>query len=106
MSLLPSELPILFRDDDFIVVNKFSGLLVHARKIDRFETRFAMQMLRDQIGLRVFSLHRLGGEEFTQGRVERKYLAIVRGFLPLETQVDAPLEMNFKNLIEQLELST
>ena len=52
-------LDILYRDDYLVAINKPAGLLVHRSNIDRHETRFAVQLLRDQIGQRVFPLHRL-----------------------------------------------
>lgn len=52
-------LPILYQDDDLIAINKPSGLLVHRSLIDKYETQFAVQLLRDQIGQRVYPLHRL-----------------------------------------------
>jgi tRNA pseudouridine65 synthase len=92
-------LPILYRDDRLVVVNKPSGLLVHRSPVDRHETRFAVQQLRDQIGRRVDPLHRLDkgtsgalafaldedtaramSEAFARGRVFKSYLAVVRGW--------------------------
>ena len=52
-------LEILYQDEWLVAVNKPAGLLVHRSQIDRFETRFAMQMLRDQIRQHVFPVHRL-----------------------------------------------
>ena len=43
------ELPILFEDENYIAINKPSGLLVHRTKISE-DTVFALQILRDQIG--------------------------------------------------------
>ncbi len=57
--LLPDPLPILYRDEHLIVIDKPPGLLVHRSEIDRHETRFAIQILRDQIGQRVWAAHRL-----------------------------------------------
>ena len=92
-------LEILYRDQYLIAIHKPSGLLVHRSVIDRHETRFAVQLLRDQIGQRVFPVHRLDKgtsgvllfaldrstnaamtEAFTQGGVRKHYLAIVRGY--------------------------
>ena len=53
------SLPILYSDEHMVVVNKPSGLLVHRSPIDRHERRFAVQLLRDQLGRRVFPVHRL-----------------------------------------------
>jgi tRNA pseudouridine65 synthase len=52
-------LQILYKDHHYVAINKPAGLLVHRSPIDRHETRFAVQLLRDQIGQRVYPLHRL-----------------------------------------------
>jgi len=53
-------LEILFEDDHYIAINKPAGLLVHKTKIAKNDDpRFAMQMLRDQIGQWVYPLHRI-----------------------------------------------
>jgi len=52
-------LEVLYQDEFLIAVNKPSGLLVHKSPIDRHETRFALQIVRDQIGQYVYPLHRL-----------------------------------------------
>jgi len=55
----PAEtLPILYRDDWLIAIHKPAGLLVHRSGLDRHETRFALQIQRDQIGRVVWPLHR------------------------------------------------
>ncbi|MDP3904583.1 MAG: pseudouridine synthase, partial [Methylococcaceae bacterium] len=50
---------ILYQDEQLVAVNKPAGLLVHRSEIDRHETQFAVQMLRDQLGQKVFPVHRL-----------------------------------------------
>ncbi len=52
-------LPILFRDEHLVAIHKPAGLLVHRSELDRHETRFAVQLLRDQLGRHVFPAHRL-----------------------------------------------
>ena len=42
---------LLYQDDWLVAVNKPSGLLVHRSWLDKAETRFAMQMTRDLIGV-------------------------------------------------------
>jgi tRNA pseudouridine65 synthase len=103
-------LPILYHDGDLVVVNKRSGLLVHRSAIDRFAGEFALQTVRDQIGRRVYPVHRLDrstsgalifalsaevaralGQDFAEGRIGKKYLAIVRGIPPKEFALDYPL---------------
>lgn len=56
---MPETLPIIFRDEYLVAINKPSGLLVHRSEIDRHETRFALQLVRDQIGQMVYPVHRL-----------------------------------------------
>jgi len=107
---MPEHLPIIYRDDYLVAINKPSGLLVHRSEIDRHETRFALQLVRDQIGQQVFPLHRLDkptagilvfalsagiakkmGEIFVRHELEKKYLALVRGHAPVTATVDHPL---------------
>jgi tRNA pseudouridine65 synthase len=103
-------LPILYADDAVVVVNKPSGLLVHRSPIDRHETRFAVQMLRNQLGRRVYPVHRLdkgtsGALAFALDReaaaalaaafagreVLKTYLAVVRGWPAQTGEIDHPL---------------
>ncbi len=110
------ELPILYRDEHLIAVHKPSGLLVHRTTLDRHETRFAMQILRDQIGQHVFPVHRLdrgtsgvllfaldgdicrqAAERFASQQVEKAYLAVVRGHPEESGRIDHPLTRQFDN---------
>ncbi len=103
-------IPILFQDSALVVVNKPSGLLVHRTGLDRHETLFALQMVRDQIGQHVFPVHRLDrptsgalifaksaetaralAEQFAERQVIKEYLAVVRGYAPEKVLVDHPL---------------
>jgi tRNA pseudouridine65 synthase len=103
-------LPILYRDDWLCVVNKPPGLLVHRSPIDRHETRFAVQMVRDQLGRRVFPLHRLDkgasgalafaldeptaramSAAFASQQVAKSYLAVVRGWPEEAGVIEHPL---------------
>lgn len=114
-------LEILFEDDHYIAINKPSGLLVHKTKIAKGENpEFAMQMLRDQIGQWVYPLHRIDRPtsgillfakssedaslfttQFTEHRIEKYYLAVVRGYLKEDQFVsEYPLK---KDLIGELQ---
>jgi tRNA pseudouridine65 synthase len=103
-------LPILYRDEYLVVVDKPSGLLLHRSPIDRHETRFALQVVRDQVGQRVYPVHRLDkptsgalvlaldpgsarmlAEAFAAGAVTKTYQAIVRGWPPVTGSIDRPL---------------
>ena len=91
-------LEILYQDELLVAVHKPSGLLVHRSMLDRHETRFALQMVRDQTGRRVYTVHRLDkgtsgvllfaferevaaalATAFEQREVGKRYLAVVRG---------------------------
>lgn len=98
--LMSSEgLTILYHDKDLVAVAKPAGLLVHPSALDAHEERTAMKLLRDQLGAWVWPLHRLDkgtsgvllfalhadaarewGLAFEQGRVRKRYLALVRGW--------------------------
>lgn len=52
-------LTIIYNDEYLVVVDKPAGLLVHKSAIDKHETRFLLQQLRDQLGEFVFPVHRL-----------------------------------------------
>lgn len=94
-----------------VAINKPSGLLVHRSWIDKDETRFAMQMLRDQIGQHVFPVHRLDKPtsgvllfalskeiarslslQMQAGDFKKEYHAVVRGFIDVEGEIDYPLK--------------
>ena len=96
---MTSQLDVLYRDEFLVVIDKPTGLLVHRSPIDRHETRFAVQLLRDQLGRRVYPVHRLdkgtsGALAFALSRdvardmalqfagreVAKTYHAIVRGW--------------------------
>ncbi len=103
-------LEILYRDEHVIAVTKPAGLLVHRSGIDRHETRFALQLVRDQIGQRVYPVHRLDKPTsgvllfalhkeaaarltaaFTGREVSKRYWAVVRGYTEAELRIDYPL---------------
>ncbi len=105
-----APLPILYRDERLAVIDKPSGLLVHRSPIDRHELRFAVQLLRDQLGRRVYPVHRLDkgtsgvlafaldceaaaalSAAFADGRVRKLYRAIVRGWPEPNGVIDRPL---------------
>ena len=107
----PSEpLPIIYRDDHYIAINKPAGLLVHRSPIDDQATHFALQLLRDQIGQHVYPIHRLDkptsgvllfaldaaaarhlSRAFVQRQIDKTYLAIVRGYTAHDGVIDYPL---------------
>ncbi|WP_137894829.1 pseudouridine synthase [Ramlibacter sp. 2FC] len=104
-------LNILYQDDYLAAVDKPPGLLVHRSGLDAGETRFALQLLRDQLGRPVWPVHRLDkgtsgvllfaldaetarrlGAAFEAGAALRKtYRAVVRGWPAAEGLIDHPL---------------
>jgi tRNA pseudouridine65 synthase len=103
-------LPILFRDEYLVAVHKPSGLLVHRTKLDAGERRCLLQMLRAQLRLRVYPVHRLDkgasgvmlfalrreiasalGEIVRGRRLRRSYVAVVRGLTLESGEIDYPL---------------
>ena len=103
-----SRLEVLFEDDFLVAITKPSGLSVH-RGWDR-QGPFALQLTRDQIGRRVFPVHRLDRptsgvlifalesevaarmqEQFQRTEVEKTYLALVRGIPPASGTIDHPV---------------
>lgn len=101
---------ILFEDEHLIVVNKPPGILVHRTPISEDKV-FLMQQLRDQVGYKIFTIHRLDrgssgvlifgkyaemsgmmSQLFIQRSIEKKYLVVVRGWLEDYDVIDYPLK--------------
>ena len=100
---------ILYEDEHLIAINKPPGILVHRSRLSEDKV-FVLQLLRDQIGQRLFPAHRLDrgtsgvllfgksaeaasalGEQFMDKSLEKKYIALVRGFVQEEATIDYPL---------------
>ena len=108
---MSGELRILYQDEFMVAIDKPAGLLVHRSWLDRHETRFAMQMTRDQVGQHVYPVHRLDrptsgillfaldpdtarslSQAFATQQVKKEYLALVRGWAPDSLYIDYPLK--------------
>ncbi|MCE7071001.1 pseudouridine synthase [Dyadobacter sp. CY327] len=106
-----SSLQILYQDADLVAINKPNGLLVHRSPIAADADVFAVQILRDQLGQKVYPVHRLDRktsgvllfalneemnslmqQQFQEGKVEKTYHAIVRGYTPDQLDIDYPLK--------------
>jgi len=103
-------LDILYRDEFLIAINKPHGLLVHRSSIANDASEFALQLLRDQIGQPVYPAHRLDRKTggillfsldketdkktqplFQDKKMDKRYLAVLRGYCPEEGIIDYPL---------------
>ena len=113
-------LEVLYRDEHFIAINKPSGLLVHRSPIDKHETEFAVQMLRDQIGQYVYPLHRLDkptsgvlffaldkesanlvSEQFKNHTIQKTYITMVRGYTDEEGIINHPLKEKLDKIADK-----
>lgn len=107
---MTTALNILYRDDNTIAVDKPPGMLVHRSWIAEEDTVFLLQTLRDQIGQRVYPVHRLDRPTsgvilfalsseaarkmcsvFEQREIRKEYLAIVRGYTDENGHINYPL---------------
>jgi tRNA pseudouridine65 synthase len=99
---------LLYTDEDVVVANKPSGLLVHRGWDD--DEDVALFRVRDAVGAHVNVVHRLDRAtsgvllfarnreatarlcaDFEAGRVEKRYLALVRGQPPASGVIDHPI---------------
>jgi tRNA pseudouridine65 synthase len=104
------ELPQSWRDEHLVVVCKPAGWLVHRTGQDAHEDRFVLQTLRDQLGQPVYPVHRLDKgtsgvllmalhpqaarlltAQWQSGTVDKRYVAMVRGWPPFACSVDHAL---------------
>ena len=103
-------LEILYQDEYFIAINKPSGLLVHKSKYAGPADEYAVEKLTNQIGKNVHLVHRLDrktsgallfaldkdtlkliSDQFMNREVEKKYIAILRGWTKEEETIDYDL---------------
>ena len=103
-------LPIIYQDEHLVAINKPHNLLVHRSPIAAEESVFALQLLRNQLDCWVSPCHRIDRKtsgillfalskeadklvkkQFENHTVQKKYLALVRGYLPDEGMTDRPL---------------
>lgn len=104
-------LEIIYEDQYIVAINKPHGLLVHQSSIARDAEEFALQLLRDQLGRTVYPAHRLDRktagillfsldketdrimqQKFQNREVDKKYLALLRGYAPDQQTIDYALK--------------
>lgn len=107
----PTHLEIIFEDADCLIVNKPSDLLVHHSYYARNIEEDSLVELLKQQGKSAYPVHRLDRktsglilcckdkkqvsdfqELFECATIEKKYLALVRGFVPEEGFIDSPVK--------------
>jgi tRNA pseudouridine65 synthase len=113
---MPEALTLIFQDTQLLVVHKPAGLLVHRTALDAHADDDLVTRLRAQTGAPVWPVHRLDkgssgvlllardaitarqlGELFSaasQGearRIDKRYLALVRGWPAAAGEIDQPL---------------
>ena len=114
-----SEKNIIYRDDDLVAINKPCGLLVHRTDISDEEDLFAVQLLRDILGQRVYNVHRIDrptsgvllfalnnemasimNNQFKERNVKKTYVALVRGWFPQVTFLNYPVKNGNEVLLD------
>ena len=100
MPIKPDLLQILYQDACMVIINKPANMLVHRSWLDKHETCFVMQTLRNQINQHVYPVHRLDrptsgvlvfaldsqtagllAKQFENHHIQKSYLAVVRGII-------------------------
>ncbi|WP_114749942.1 pseudouridine synthase [Pleomorphovibrio marinus] len=96
------RLEVIFEDEDYVAINKPAGVMVHKTPLEKDpSTLFAVQLLRNQLGTRVYPLHRLDRPTsgvllfaksseaasllqpaFAGNSIKKYYLAVIRGYAP------------------------
>ncbi|RFA24800.1 hypothetical protein CAI21_20235 [Alkalilimnicola ehrlichii] len=103
------ELDILYQDEHYVAVYKPAGMLVHRTMLASARI-VVLQCLRDQLGRRVYPIHRLDRPTagvlifglsseaaralvgcFEARTVRKEYLAVVRGYCEPEGRIDYAL---------------
>lgn len=103
-------LKVLFADDWYIAVEKPSGMFVHRSDADRSNREVLLPILQDQLRQRLYIVHRLDRPTsgllllarssdaasrlaplFEHRKISKRYVAIVRGFIPDSGLCDTPL---------------
>lgn len=114
------DLPILYEDDDCLVINKPAGILTHSKGSFNPEATVAT-FIRDKVtgmdGERAGIVHRLDRgtsgviicaktpealsqlqKQFSDRKTKKEYLAVIEGTLePSEAVIDAPLTRNMRD---------
>lgn len=110
-----TKIEVIYEDDSLIAINKPHGLLVHRSRIATDATEYALQLVRNHVGNYVYPAHRIDRKTsgvllfskskkanqeiqalFRERKVNKEYLAIVRGHMDQEGVIDYALTENGK----------
>lgn len=102
-------LTVLYQDDHYVLIEKPSGMLMHRSRIAQDQV-VVLQTLRDQLGKRVYPVHRLDratsgvvafglnaesarrlAEQFAARAVDKRYLAVARGWVDASGLIEHPV---------------
>lgn len=105
---------VLFLDEHFVAVNKPCGIMVHRSKLSN-DKDVLLQRVRNMVGQHVFPVHRLDratsgviifalssgsaaalNQLFTDRKIQKQYMALVRGYFPEEGILNYPVKMDNK----------
>lgn len=117
-------LPILYLDEHLVAIHKPPGLLMHRSPISR-DRVYVLQTLRDQLGQHVYPVHRLDRatsgvlvfaldpesarqmtQQFERRSVDKRYLALARGWIDEQGLIDHPVADDQGNQAPQPAQST
>jgi tRNA pseudouridine65 synthase len=106
-----TSLSILYRDEFLVAIDKPAGMIVHPGRDPVDLEWIAMKRLRDQLGQRVFPVHRLDRPtsgvllfaldpasagivqgDFAKRKVVKTYHAVVSGAVPKEWVCESPIQ--------------
>jgi len=105
-----SPFPVLYRDEWLCAIDKPCDMMVHKSRLGT-DRQFVVQLLRDQIGQKVWPVHRLDratsgvllfaldreaasrvGRQFMAQDVHKGYLAVTRGWVDEAGEIDHELK--------------
>lgn len=114
------HIPILYQTADYVLINKPAGILVHRSWLDKHETVFLLQSLRNLLNQHVYPVHRLDRptsgimlfalnpdsaryftQQFEQHQIQKSYLAIVRGWCNRSGSIDYPLTKQYDPIADK-----
>ena len=104
------EIKIVYQDQDLVAVHKPAGIAVHRSQLSRSEKHYMLQIVRDQVGKRLYPVHRLDkpvsgllvfalshdaakqiSAGFSGRLIHKSYIAVVRGYTEPWGHIDYPL---------------